>query len=171
MNQKRKKQKRLKNKQNDETIENEGFIKGQSSSISIDNFKLFEKQSEFIFKIDKEDSSGTGFFCFIPFPDKLTQKPVLFTCNHVLSENDILQGKEIKLLFNNSKIYTLKIDNNRMVYTSPENEYDTTIIEIKEEDGFDINYFLEIDYDIFKENKTKEIFKEKSIYIIHFPQN
>ena len=32
----------------------------------------------------------------------------------------------------------ITIDNSRMTYTSKEKEYDTTIIEIKNEDNFDI---------------------------------
>ena len=55
------------------------------------------------------------------------------------------------------------IDDNRKIYTNE--KYDTTIIEIKPEKD-KINYFLELDEEIFQENLSKE-----SIYILQYPKN
>ena len=55
-----------------------------------------------------------------------------------------------------------------MNYTSPENEFDTTIIEIKNEDNFDINNMLEIDNNIYK-NDLNNYYKNKTVYLIHYP--
>ena len=79
--------------------------------------------------------------------------PVLFTCNHILKKDDIKIGKEIKLILNDKITRTIKIDENRRTYNSDENEYDSAIIEIKKEDGFDINNMLEIDNGIFENKK------------------
>ena len=62
----------------------------------------------------------------------------------------------------------ITIDNSRMTYTSEEKEYDTTIIEIKNEDNFDINNMLEIDNNIYKDDLNK-YYENKTIYIIHYP--
>ena len=71
--------------------------------------------------------------------------PVLITNNHILGENDIKNGKIIKLSIydnniktnksnnevNNEEIKIIKIDNSRKKYTNPDNKIDITIIEIK----------------------------------------
>ena len=83
----------------------------------------------------------------------------------MLDKDDIKIGKIIK--FSSEKHdYQIKIDEQRKCYTSE--EYDTTIIEIKKEDGININKFLEIDEDIFNDN-ANEIFSKSSIYIMHYP--
>jgi hypothetical protein len=87
--------------------------------------------------------------------------PVLITCNHVINGNE----NEIKLIFNDKIEKILKLNNTRKIYTNEKK--DITIIEIKKEDNYDINNFLEIDYDIFKNINLNDKFK--SIYIIHFP--
>ena len=67
----------------------------------------------------------------------------------------------------NTKILNLK---SRMNYTNE--EYDITIIEIKEKDG--IKSFLELDEDIISDiikNKNKnDKYKDESIYIIQYPE-
>jgi len=113
-----------------------------------------------------EGNFGTGFFCLIPFPTKLNLLPVLITNNHILKENDIRKGQKINFSMNNDNFKSqIFIDDLRKTYTS--REYDTTIIEIKENDNLDINYFLMIDYEIYKE-KVNEKYKEKSIYLLNY---
>lgn len=92
--------------------------------------------------IKDEKHFGTGFLCIIPFPDKLNQLPVLITCNHVLSKEDIKNGKEITLNFADISTKKLIIDKSRKVYTN-DKKFDLTIIEIKEDDGFKISKMLE----------------------------
>ena len=62
--------------------------------------KILDEQAKYnIFKIEKNELTGTGFFCLIPFPDKLNKLPILATCHHVLTKDDISIGKEINLIF------------------------------------------------------------------------
>ena len=152
-----------------ETI-NEIKIPGTSDSISFEGLAVINEQKENnVCKIIKEnDTTGTGFLCIIPFPDKLHPLPTLITCNHVINEDDIQPGKQIKLLFNDKMEKIIKIDNSRKIYTSSEKEFDTTIIEIKNEDNFDIDNMLEIDNNIYK-NDLNNYYKNKTVYIIHYP--
>ena len=152
-----------------ETI-NEIKIPGTSDSISFEGLAVINEQKENnVCKIIKEnDTTGTGFLCIIPFPDKLHPLPTLITCNHVINEDDIQPGKQIKLIINDKIEKILTIDDSRMIYTSPENEFDTTIIEIKNEDNFDINSMLEIDNNIYK-NDLNNYYKNKTVYLIHYP--
>ena len=144
-------------------------IKNAPKSAKINNVKKIIEQSEkCICKIKCNDKeSGTGFFSLIPFPDKTNQLRTLMTNNHVLKKSDIEIGKNIKFSINNGqKTFNILIDDSRKVYTSK--KYDITIIELKNEDGIKDDFCLEIDDLIFKEN-IKEELKEKSIYLLHYP--
>jgi len=79
----------------------------------------------------------------------------LFTNNHVLNENDIRIGSTIDFSLNDDNIYkTINIDEKRKVFT--DEETDTTFIEIRpKEDG--INFFLDLDENVFKEIEFLEI--------------
>ena len=110
---------------------------------------------------------GTGFFLKLPFPDSFNLLPVLITNNHVLNENDFSKEKVIELSLNNEeKILKLNIDYSRRIITN--NIIDFTIVEIKSNDGINQNSFLEVDEFIYN-NNLNEIYKNKPIYIIHFP--
>ena len=61
----------------------------------------------------------------------------------------------------------ITIDEKRKTFTSE--KYDVTIIEMKPTDGIKLDSFMEIDKDIYKDN-FKEIFKNKSIYLLHYPK-
>ncbi len=151
-------------------IHREKKIPGTPDAIWFEGLAIINEQKENnVCIIVKENNvTGTGFLCLIPFPDKLHPLPVLFTCNHVLNADDIKPGKEIKIIFNDKIEKILKIDVSRMTYTSEENEFDTTIIEIRNEDNFDINNMLEIDNNIYKDD-LNHFYKNKTIYIIHYP--
>ena len=120
-------------------------------------------------KGENQFDTATGFLCKIPFPDTYNLKPALITCNHVLKEKDILPNKKIEYTMNDDKnTRTILIDELRRTYTSCEEEYDTTIIEIKNEDGLDIKSFLEVD-DFYEDvEELKESLKDKNVYIIHY---
>ena len=123
-----------------------------------------------VFKIVTDNKPcGTGFLCLIPFPNKLKPLPVLITCNHVLRDEDIKLGKVIKLIFNDKNEKTLYIDKTRRIYTSNDKKTDITMIEIKEDDGFNINKILEIDYDIYDEGELNKKYQNESLYVIHYP--
>ena len=152
-------------------IKTEAVFPGNANYISFEELSIIKRQKEKnVFKIIKNNKLiGTGFFCYIPYPNKANLLPVLFTCNHVLRNADLKNGKEINLLFNDQVTKVLKMNQLRAIYTSGENEYDVTIIEIKKNDNFDLNHLLELDYDIYQDH-LDNIYKDKSIYIIHYPK-
>ena len=107
---------------------------------------------------------GTGFFCKVPFPDSFHLLPTLITNNHVLGENDIIEGIKINLSFNKKEIErTILIDNSRKTYTNK--DYDITFIELRAEDNLTEDQFLEIDDKINVDNFDEE-YKKKDVYII-----
>ena len=132
--------------------------------------RVLEKITEQMIKasciIEKNKGQGTGFFCLIPFPNKIHPLPVLMTNNHILSKEDIIKGRIINISMKHNK-FNILIDGSRKVYT--DEIYDITIIEMKAVDGLNFNAFLEID-DLIYEEKPYEYFKDRSIYLIHYPQ-
>ena len=66
-----------------------------------------------------------------------------------MDEKDIKPGKKINFIFNNSIEKQIFIDELRITITNK--EYDFTIIEIKDNDGIELNSFLEIDDQIYEE--------------------
>ena len=136
---------------------------------------IIEQKKNNVCKIIREDGLiGTGFLCKIPYPDSLHLLPVLITCYHILGINEIKIGGKIELKFNDGKMAkNIQINESRKIYISDENEYDTTIIEIKPNDGFKIPNFLEVDNLIYDEenienNKMNE--ENKTVYLIHYPK-
>ena len=93
----------------------------------------------------EKNAQGTGFFCKIPFPTKENMLPVFITNNHLINKDMLnTENYEIKLWIEEKK-NTIKLNlDNRMKYTNV--DYDTTIIELKSDDG--INNYLELDDDI-----------------------
>jgi len=124
--------------------------------VTIKETELILEQMKFsICKIENKKGKGTGFFC------QISNKKLLVTNNHVIDEELIKDKKIIKVKLNDNEIKRdIKIKEH---YTSI--EYDTTIIEINENDE-NINY-LEIDDDIFDENIN---LNNESIYIIQYPK-
>ena len=71
------------------------------------------------------------------------------TCYHVLNEKYFKENKEISILLNDdSEAKKIDLNIKRIIYYNK--EYDTTIIELKEEDN--IKEYLELDDNIFKDN-------------------
>ena len=132
--------------------------------------KIMEQMEKNICKIKIGDKQGTGFFCKIPFPDENNMLPVLITNNHIINDK-LLNGENptipiSSILFEN-KILNLK---DRITYTNE--EYDTTIIEIKETDKIE-NYLEFDDYildDIINSENNNDIYIEKTLYIIQYPE-
>ena len=82
------------------------------------------------------------------FPNSTILIPALITNNHVLGKDDISKGKKINFSLENDKFnFSLIIDDSRIVY-SKEN-FDCTVVEIRENDNLDIKSFLEIDESIY----------------------
>ena len=155
---------------------NEDQMIGHPDTISYEcTKKIIEQMERNICKIKlekKEKQGGTGFFCKIPFPDKNNMLSVFITNNHLINENELYKSntEKIKMYIeeeNKERILNLK---NRYKYTN--SEYDTTIIEILEEDN--INNYLELDDKIINDilnNRNENIkYLDKSIYIIQYPK-
>ena len=133
--------------------------------------KIIEQMEKNICKIKIGQNQGTGFFCKIPFPDMNNMLPVFITNNHIINK-EFLNKENAKISLDiKEEADKINIDlNNRIKYTSK--EYDTTIIEIKNEDK--IQNYLKLDNIIINdiinnENKNKE-YEDKTIYIIHYPK-
>ena len=133
--------------------------------------KIIEQMEKDICKIKIGNQQASGFFCKIPFPNKDNLLPVFITNNHVINK-DILNNNNEKIsiiIKEEENIKKINL-NNRMKYTSE--KYDTTIIEIKNEDN--IKNYLELD-DTIIDNiihiKNKNIdYIDKTIYIIQYPE-
>ena len=144
----------------------ESYLPNYPKPISYKRLKTIKEQMEKcvckIKLIDKENTTvqATGFFTLIKIPKKEKKIPVLITCNHTHEIN--LKGNETFSLDIQSAKDTIKINlKDRRFYTNRE-LYDTTIIELKEDDG--INNFLELDEEW---NNNKYI--DQTLYILHYP--
>ena len=138
-------------------------------SIPVEVLKnLAQKGKTHICKIKfSQGRYGTGFFCKIPYSWDLILK-VLITSNHVLNKEDLLLNKTIKFSINNeNQQFQILIDESRYIYIN--NKYDIVIIELKEKDKIDENYFFDIDNEIFNEN-SENIFINKDVILLHYPR-
>ena len=127
--------------------------------------KILEQMKKGICKIKNRKGKGTGFFCKIKYENEIY--PVMITANHIIDKEIIEENKLINITLNNDDEKgdkNIEINSNRKIYTSK--KYDTTIIEIKP-DIDQINYFLELDQNIFRPKNN--IFDE-NIYIPQYPK-
>ena len=154
-----------------ETIK-ESILVGCPTTISLDcTLKIIEQMRKNICKIKIGNEQGTGFFCKIPFPNKENMLPVFITNNHIINK---------KILFKDNQIITIKIKedqdykninlNNRIKYANE--EYDITIIQIKEKD--DINNYMELDdviiNDIIENKNENADYQDETLYVIQYPE-
>lgn len=80
--------------------ENESNWKNSSALYSECLPIIYKQIDNSLCKIKKKNGAvGTGFICRIPFPDFKNLLPVFITCYHVLKKEDITEGKEIELQF------------------------------------------------------------------------
>ena len=101
-------------------------IKGIFITKSLELETIIEQMNNSIYRIYNNDK-GTGFFVRILYKSKLL--PVLITTNHVINLYNIISNKTIFLYLNNDKkVKSIKLNNNRLIYTNE--KYDITIIEI-----------------------------------------
>ena len=125
---------------------------------------ILKQMRECICKINNQKGKGTGFFCYIP--NNNNKIPVLITCNHVIDEEIIKKNDNIIVTLNNDKEKKIiNLNKNRKIYTNSKERYDTTIIEIKEEDN--INKYLDLDVHLFDD--IHNICNE-NIYVIQYPK-
>jgi len=141
---------------------NEGNIPGSKEIKPLDETNL-KHMSKYICKLNGKEKIGTGFFCKIPYKNEII--PVLITNYHVI-DDDFLKGKKNLKVYINGIFHLIKIDKNSKIYSSEDYNYDIIIIKIREVD--EINYFLEIDENIFQPN-SETSYKDEPIYILHYP--
>ena len=110
---------------------------------------------------------GTGFFCIIPY--KGSRLKVLITGYDVLSKENLLSEKEIKIELNN-QLKVIDINDNRKIYSNY--EFNITIIEINPYKDKINGFFLELDHDIFrymdkeKGEKICQLFQFSTVYTL-----
>ena len=111
---------------------------------------------------------GSGFFCKIREPkDKYRILEVLFTCNHVLKKDNLINKKQIILEINKkNKIIDL---HKRRIWCNEDISLDYTCIEILKNDG--IQYFLNIDENILEYNYSIERYVNTGIYVFGIMKN
>ena len=112
-----------------EDIKKEKYIESSPEPVTLKGTeKILDQMNNSVCRI-YNNRNGTGFFTKIPYKSQLL--PVLITNNHVINQEDILNNKTISIYLNNDGITkTIKLDNNRLMYTNE--KLDATIIEIKE---------------------------------------
>ena len=77
----------------------ESILTGHPNAISYEcTKKIIEQMEKNICRIKIGQNQGTGFFCKIPFPDKVHMLPVFITNNHVINEQ-ILYIPDKKLTY------------------------------------------------------------------------
>ena len=114
--------------------------------------QILYQMNNSIFKISEKE---IGFFCSIKYENK--NIPVMVINNYLLDEK---YNESIDISINNTK-KALKLGKTR--YTNK--EYNISIIEIKEDENYNINY-LEIDDNLYE--KYLEIcYHNETIYIVH----
>ena len=147
----------------EEKIE-QGLIRGSIDIISEEKIQiLLEQMIKCICKIEGA-KNGTGFFCKIIYEDKLI--PVLMTNYHII-DPDYYESKKNIIVSTRENRIVININENKILYSSPINEYDLIIIKLNESKN-EQNQYLEIDSKIFSDNSEKA-FEDESIYILHYP--
>ena len=151
----------------------ETILTGYPTVISLDCTKeIINQMEKNICKIKIGENQGTGFFCKIPFPDKNNMLKVLITNNHIINKDILYKDDEKISIYIEEEKHFRKLNlNNRIKYTKKKEEYDITIIEIKEEDG--INNFLELDdkiiNNIIGNQNENDYYIDKTFYIPQYP--
>ena len=113
-----------------------------------------------IVRIEKGNSSGTGFFMKVNILGK--NKIFFFTCAHVISEDDINSKIAMDIYYgkkSEEKKISIKLDKKERFTLSFKGDKDVTVIEVLEKDKIPENKFLLPDlnyrhgYDIYKKGK------------------
>ena len=139
---------------------NETEINNNEEEIMNNEEEINNNEAEIINK----PAYGTGFFCKLPLNENKDIN-CLLTNYHVLNEKYFEENKEINILLNDdSEAKKINLNIKRIIYYNK--KFDTTIIELKDEDN--IKEFLELDNNIFKDNEDT-FYKGESIYIIQYP--
>ena len=142
----------------------EGKIKGAIDAISLKKLGKIEEQMKTCICQVYGDKIGTGFFCKILYQNKLI--PVLMTNYHIISDEYLKNNKQVKITINDDKIIDLiNINEKNKIYSSIKDKYDIMIIKLEKENNYN---YLELDDSLFN-NNSEQLYEEKSIYILHYP--
>ena len=161
---------------NKEKVNKDYFIENDSKEIILSFNKALttiKNQSKNIYRILKNGKTiGTGFLCNIPNSTYTNLIPVFITSNNILKYYDLINDEKIILQCNHEERKDLKINDGRKVYKSNKKGGNgILLIEIIENDGFDIDKFLEIDDILYKKHEGSYNSQEKNIYLIHYPND
>ena len=122
---------------------------------------IFNQMNNSFYKIQGKDNKfGIGVFCKIKIKNKSIF--VLMTSYNLIDEIYVEQNDGIKIIINN-ELNLIKFGDKRLKYINK--ELDLTVIEIKENKIFKIN-FLEIDESLY-EDELLTLNNKRTIYIIH----
>ena len=136
-----------------------------TSPVTIDETqKIMKQMTNCICKINTGRIYGTAFFCKVRFVDNSSLN-VLMTSYSLIDENYLKENKEINLLLNDNSTKIIILDKKRKIYT--DKNYNLTLIELRNKDN--INDFFHIDdYLLLSEEKHKNFYENKQIYILHY---
>jgi len=99
-----------------------------------------EQKNNCIVKIILENAYATGFLLKIPFGNKNEFLPVLMTNNHVINETFPKNNRYLAVCkADQNNVYNIDFNIPRRFFTNK--DLDSTIIEIKHEDNFELKYF------------------------------
>ena len=145
-------------------MEKEKNLKDSIEPVNIERTKtILNQMMNCICKIKIKGRFGTGFFCKIPFRKETIN--VLMTNYQFLNKKDFKDIKKLNLSLNDDKkTLTIELGFERETYFNK--EFDLTLIELREEDN--IKDYLELDDNLFQNNSELN-YKNKSIYILHYP--
>ena len=136
-------------------------------SISQNILSKLEKNICKVYQIN--NTIKTGFFCKIPYLINSQLIPVLITNKLIINKENSEMDKTIKISFNdiNDNIIEKNIEL-RLIFINEEK--DINIIEIiPNSDEINLTNFIEIDENIFQNNESYESYKDKTIYLLGYP--
>ena len=101
----------------EEEIEEEGLMGDAVDALTKNKLKIiFEQMENCICKIIA-DKKGTGFFCKIPYLNKLI--PVLITNYHIIDDEFLKAKKQIELLINDEqKLIIINLNEKKKIYSN-----------------------------------------------------
>ena len=145
-------------------MEKPNDLKDSIEPVNIKRTKtILNQMMNCICKIRIHKRFGTGFFCKIPFRKETIK--VLMTNHHFLNEKDFKDIICLNLtLIDDKKALIIDLGLDRETYFNK--KYDVTLIELRDEDN--IKYYLKLD-DILFQDKSEINYKDKSIYILNYP--
>ena len=135
-------------------------------SVTMERTKIiYNQMNDSFYEIQRKDNKlGIGLFCKIKIKNKVIL--VLMTSYHLIDEEYIQNNFGINIKINNEFTF-IKFGDKRLKYIN--DEYDLSIIEIKEDKKINLNFF-EIDESLYGEESPIFLNKE-TIYILHRDKN